>query len=157
MDTACRCSRRLVVATAPVVSARASTVVAFAASLVIAMALGVAMHDTRAQPSAPGAPSTTPAPPSRGQLLYTTHCIACHSSQMHWRDRKLATDWSSLRAQVQRWQAQAQLGWSEADVTEVARYLNDTIYGYPQTSGRLSFGKALPAPPGREHSRSSRV
>ena len=25
---------------------------------------------------------------SRGELLYTTHCIACHSTQVHWRDKR---------------------------------------------------------------------
>lgn len=75
--------------------------------------------------------------PSRGELLYTTHCIACHSTQMHWREKKLATDWPSLKAQVQRWQATARLEWSDADVTEVARYLNDTIYRLPQTTNQV--------------------
>jgi mono/diheme cytochrome c family protein len=78
---------------------------------------------------------------SRGQLLYTTHCIECHNSQMHWRDRKLATDWPSLKAQVRHWQALAFLNWSEADIVEVARHLNDTIYGYPVTSNQV--GQAL--------------
>ena len=77
--------------------------------------------------------------PSRGELLYTTHCVACHSTQMHWREKKLATDWPNLKAQVQRWQARASLDWNDADVTEVARFLNDTIYRYPQTSGQVSW------------------
>jgi mono/diheme cytochrome c family protein len=77
--------------------------------------------------------------PSRGELLYTTHCVACHTTQMHWRDKKLATDWPSLKSQVQRWQARASLDWSDADVTEVARYLNDTIYRHPQTSGQVGW------------------
>ena len=25
--------------------------------------------------------------PTRGELLYTTHCVACHSTQMHWREQ----------------------------------------------------------------------
>jgi mono/diheme cytochrome c family protein len=76
--------------------------------------------------------------PSRGELLYATHCIECHSSQMHWRDQRRARDWDSLKAQVRRWQGNAGLGWSEADVVQVARYLNDAIYRYPQTSDRVS-------------------
>lgn len=24
---------------------------------------------------------------SRGELLYSTHCIACHSTQIHWREK----------------------------------------------------------------------
>ena len=69
-----------------------------------------------------------PAEPSRGRLLYETHCVACHDSQMHWRDRRVARDWPGLVAQVRAWQERARLGWSDNDVVEVARHLNDTIY-----------------------------
>ncbi|WP_236589641.1 c-type cytochrome [Ramlibacter aurantiacus] len=77
--------------------------------------------------------------PSRGELLYDNHCIECHSTQMHWRDQRLATDWSSLKAQVRRWQATAHLGWSEEDIDAVTRHLNETIYRYPppRQSARL--------------------
>jgi mono/diheme cytochrome c family protein len=84
------------------------------------------------------------APPSRGELLYTTHCIACHTAQVHWRDARRATDWSSLRGQVQRWQAVAQLGWSEADVTEVARYPNETIYRFAMPERRAAVDRVTP-------------
>ena len=83
--------------------------------------------------------------PSRGELLYTTHCGACHSVQMHWRENKLATTWDALKAQVRRWQGVARLEWSEADVEEVARYLNETIYRYPEPA-RVGFLAAVPPP-----------
>ncbi len=76
---------------------------------------------------------------SRGELLYSTHCIACHTTQMHWRDKKLATDWDSLKAQVRRWQAAAKLQWSDDDIVQVARHLNERIYRFEQTSDRLSL------------------
>jgi mono/diheme cytochrome c family protein len=83
-----------------------------------------------------------PAPaPTRGELLYTTHCIECHTTQMHWRDGREARDWDSLKAQVRRWQSNAGLGWTEADIVEVARHLNDTIYHYPQPSDRLGLAR----------------
>ena len=82
-------------------------------------------------------------PGSRGELLYSTHCIACHTTQMHWRDKKSAKDWPSLKAQVRRWQGAASLEWSEADVLEVTRYLNETIYRFEQKADpRLSEGRA---------------
>jgi mono/diheme cytochrome c family protein len=81
---------------------------------------------------------------SRGELLYATHCIACHSSQMHWRDKRLATDWTSLKAQVRRWQGAAMLGWSEEDIVEVTRYLNGTLYRFEQTSDPRSSPDPLP-------------
>ena len=76
--------------------------------------------------------------PSRGQLLYATHCIDCHNTQIHWRERKLVRDWASLKVQVRRWQAIGHLGWDEADIDEVARYLNQTIYRYPQPTEPLA-------------------
>lgn len=69
--------------------------------------------------------------PGRGQLLYDTHCIACHSAKMHWRDGRLVTDWATLEAQVRRWQATARLNWSDADIGEVARHLNQRYYKLP--------------------------
>jgi mono/diheme cytochrome c family protein len=68
---------------------------------------------------------------SRGELLYRTHCIACHTTQVHWREQKLARDWASLTAQVRRWQANAGLRWPESSIEDVVRYLNTTIYRFP--------------------------
>ena len=69
---------------------------------------------------------------ARGALLYNNHCIECHTQQMHWRTLSQARDWDSLKAQVRRWQGTAGLGWSELDIQDVARHLNDTIYRFPQ-------------------------
>jgi mono/diheme cytochrome c family protein len=68
---------------------------------------------------------------TRAELLYSTHCIACHSAQVHWRDKKLVTDWASLQSEVRRWQEVSGLGWSKEDIAEVARYLNALYYRYP--------------------------
>ena len=80
--------------------------------------------------------------PSRGQLLYTTHCVSCHTSEVHWRDKRQAKDWDSLKYQVRRWQAIAELRWSEEDVVQVTRHLNDTIYRYPTPSGDSSIAES---------------
>jgi len=72
---------------------------------------------------------------TRGELLYTKHCVECHNARVHWREQRLASDWASLRAQVRRWQDLQKLGWSEADITEVARHLDTHYYNYP-TPGR---------------------
>jgi len=69
--------------------------------------------------------------PTRGELLYTTNCIACHNAQVHWRDKKLATDWTSLQSEIRRWQKFSGLGWSDDDIMKVARYLNALHYHYP--------------------------
>jgi cytochrome c1 len=67
----------------------------------------------------------------RGELLYLTYCIGCHSEQMHWRDRQLATSWDSLLAEVRRWQANGNLDWSAGDIEVVARHLNTIYYRHP--------------------------
>lgn len=68
---------------------------------------------------------------SRGELLYRNHCIECHTSKMHWREQRLATDWPSLVRQVARWQGEAHLNWNGDDINDVARYLNESIYRFP--------------------------
>jgi mono/diheme cytochrome c family protein len=69
---------------------------------------------------------------SRGELLYTTHCIACHNNQIHWRDKKVARDWTGLKAEVNHWQGVSGLAWNDADIVEVARYLNARHYHYSE-------------------------
>jgi mono/diheme cytochrome c family protein len=84
---------------------------------------------------------------TRGELLYATHCVGCHTTQMHWRADKQAVDWDSLKLQVRRWKDNAGLQWREADITEVSRYLNETIYRFPPPADRIG----LRAPPVRRN------
>ena len=70
---------------------------------------------------------------TRGELLYTTYCSACHTAKIHWREQKLATDWKSLKLQVRRWQASIGLSWSEKEIMDVTNYLNATNYGFSVT------------------------
>jgi cytochrome c5 len=107
-----------------------------AALFVAALASGFATPPA-AHAQAAGASATPPArieqpAPTRGRLLYETHCIACHNSQMHWRDKRIVRDWPGLVEQVRAWQERAKLQWSEADILEVARHLNEAIYRLPQ-------------------------
>jgi mono/diheme cytochrome c family protein len=95
-----------------------------------------------------GAAAQTPAPTgeSRGALLYQTHCVECHNAQVHWRDRRAATDWASLKAQVRLWQSSAALGWSEDDVGEVTRHLNDRYYHFKPAATTLSQARTSTPP-----------
>ena len=82
----------------------------------------------------------------RGELLYTTHCVACHTEQLHWRDKRQAVDWPSLAAQVRLWQATGALGWSEDDITQVTRFLNEAYYRFapPLMPQALAWRRAHP-------------
>lgn len=82
---------------------------------------------------------------ARGELLYSNHCGACHTAQMHWRAARAATDWSSLVAQVRRWQGVASLGWSDDDVDDVARYLNESVDHFEHALGRVSSSQSIEA------------
>jgi mono/diheme cytochrome c family protein len=83
---------------------------------------------------------------ARGELLYATHCVACHSDQVHWRDDKLVTDWRSLQSEVDRWQVLSGLGWNPQDIADVARYLNTVYYRYPAgLLGRTNGNGGKPA------------
>lgn len=73
-----------------------------------------------------------------GELLYSTYCIGCHTTQVHWREKRLATDWTSLKFQVRRWQGNAGLGLGEDDVTAIARHLNALYYHFPVTDTKQS-------------------
>jgi mono/diheme cytochrome c family protein len=94
-----------------------------------ALAWGLAIAAVGAQ-TTPGVAETP------GRLLYSTHCAGCHTTQVHWRERKLAFDRSSLAAQVRLWQGKLGLGWSDDDVAAVVDYLNAVYYGFPMAGAR---------------------
>jgi len=86
--------------------------------------------------SASGQSSGTGEP--RAELLYSTYCIGCHTTQVHWRDKRLATDWTGLKAQVRRWQQNIGLGLADDDVAAITRYLNALYYHFPATDTKQS-------------------
>ena len=80
---------------------------------------------------------------SRGELLYSTHCIACHTTEIHWRERKLVTDWSSLKSQVFRWQSNTGLSWTDGDIAAVTSYLNELYYRFPAPGAQAALEPPL--------------
>jgi len=70
---------------------------------------------------------------SRGELLYSTYCNACHTVEIHWKSKSLATNWPSLKAQVYRWQAYLGLSWDENDIIAATHYLNNYFYHFSKT------------------------
>lgn len=81
---------------------------------------------------------------TRGELLYSTHCAACHTSEIHWREKRLATDLDSLKFQVRRWQASIGLVWTEDEIIDVVGYLNAAYYGFPDAEQKAFFGEGKP-------------
>ena len=67
----------------------------------------------------------------RGRLLYETACIACHTTQAHWRDKRVVRSWPDLVGQVTRWQHNAGQNWDAAEIVDVAAHLNERFYHLP--------------------------
>ena len=74
-------------------------------------------------------PSEPSVDPARGALLYDTACAACHTTQAHWRDKRVVHSWSDLMFQVTRWQQVAGQNWRADQVADVAAFLNRRFYG----------------------------
>lgn len=67
----------------------------------------------------------------RARLLYENACGQCHTTQPHWRDRKIVESWPDLVMQVTRWQSIAGQNWTIGEIDEVAAYLNRRFYKQP--------------------------
>ena len=67
----------------------------------------------------------------RGRLLYENACVACHTTQAHWRERRVVNSWDDLLYQVNRWQNAAGQAWAEPDIRDVGAYLNQEFYRLP--------------------------
>ncbi len=72
-----------------------------------------------------------------GAVLYATHCRACHTTQVHWRDARKVKDWPGLVAEVRRWQRNLDLAWSEDEIRQVAHYLNLLHYRFAPAVPRV--------------------
>jgi mono/diheme cytochrome c family protein len=81
-----------------------------------------------------------------GQLLYDTYCISCHTTQVHWRQNRLATDWLALKGQIDRWQTNIGQNWTRQQIDDVANYLNGQFYKFdPASESRTEQKPAVPA------------
>ena len=69
--------------------------------------------------------------PARGRALYESRCDACHTTGVHVRESRKATDFAGIRMQVERWNTQLGGAWARDDIDDVAVYLNDRFYQYP--------------------------
>ena len=66
----------------------------------------------------------------RGSALYENHCGECHSARLHDREQRVPTNLAELRWQVDRWQKELKLQWSDEDIDDVVAFLNATKYKF---------------------------
>ena len=69
-----------------------------------------------------------PGDSERGQLLYENHCVTCHESVIHIRAHRLVRTPKDVERQVRRWAEEIGMGWSEREIADVVRYVQDTFY-----------------------------
>lgn len=82
-----------------------------------------AANESRHQPVMP------PAAP-RGQMLYENHCMSCHESVVHVRERQQAKSLPQLRARVRYWADYLHMRWGREEVDDVVDYLNSQYYRF---------------------------
>lgn len=90
---------------------------------------GLALWGCTAAPPEAEKPLTADA--ERGRLLYDTACVQCHTTQAHWREKRLVRTWPDLFHQVTRWQTLSGQNWRKEEVADVATYLNQRFYKLP--------------------------
>jgi mono/diheme cytochrome c family protein len=69
---------------------------------------------------------------TRGEMLYTNHCLNCHESIVHVREKRSAKNLDAIRDAVNRWSQELELKWSSREVEDVVLYLNLRYYHYSE-------------------------
>jgi mono/diheme cytochrome c family protein len=76
---------------------------------------------------------TTQAPAAEdgdAQTLYEQNCVSCHGSEVFTREDHKIRSLSALDAQVRYCETAQGLGWSDDEISGVARLLNDRFYHF---------------------------
>lgn len=68
--------------------------------------------------------------PDRGRMLYENHCLTCHESVVHIRERQRAGSFAEVTSWVVRWASGLELDWRAEEIQDVVRYLNRRFYNY---------------------------
>ena len=68
---------------------------------------------------------------NRGQALYEARCGGCHDTSVHGRSPRSAKSFDEVRGYVARWDKQLGTAWTDEEINEVARYLNEKYYQFP--------------------------
>lgn len=79
---------------------------------------------------------------NRGRALYESRCDTCHTTSVHVRESRRASDFAGIRLQVERWNGQLGGAWRREDIDDVTVYLNDRFYRYPCPDAMCRSGAA---------------
>ena len=85
---------------------------------------------------------------ARGQALYESRCVGCHTKSVHQREVRKATSFEGVLVQVSRWNATLGGDWTAEDIEDVAVYLNQRYYKHACPASVCSPGPASVTPSG---------
>lgn len=74
------------------------------------------------------APPALNAAEDKARTLHDTYCVMCHGTQVYTRVDRIARDYAGVREQVDRWQKNVALNWSQDDIDAVTDYLAVRYY-----------------------------
>jgi hypothetical protein len=66
-----------------------------------------------------------------GKQLHDTHCQQCHDNTIYTRKNSIIHGFSELQARVEFCESANNKNWSEKQINEVVKYLNNTFYKFP--------------------------
>lgn len=66
----------------------------------------------------------------RGRLLYENHCLACHESTVHIREKRLVKNFTDIEKYARRFSKLAGVEWSDDELLQVVSYLNRKFYKF---------------------------
>ncbi|MBI5018088.1 MAG: cytochrome c [Deltaproteobacteria bacterium] len=70
------------------------------------------------------------ADPTAGKALHDASCLKCHGTEVYTSAQRKSGSLDALTAQVARCTKAAEVTWTEAQVADVAAYLNEAFYHF---------------------------
>jgi len=67
---------------------------------------------------------------AHGQKLYSAHCTSCHDTKIHNRPNRIVHTYEDIVNRVKFCDTATKANMSEADIIDVAEYLNDSFYKF---------------------------
>jgi len=61
---------------------------------------------------------------------HDTYCIMCHDTQVYTREARLARNYDEVREQVNRWQTNLSLQWSDSEIDRMTTWLITRYYKF---------------------------
>jgi cytochrome c553 len=65
-----------------------------------------------------------------GKQLHEKHCVACHSSEVYTREKRMVNNFAELKERIRQCELTNDLAWFDEEIDAVVNYLNATYYKF---------------------------